>query len=93
MKEQTLIDQIKAYLEMIPNLFYWKEHGGFYGTAGIPDIIICYKGQFLALECKAKGRKPTLLQKVTINKIARAGGTAVVIYSLDEVKELLKKIH
>jgi len=91
MKEQALIDQIKAYLNGIPQLFYWKEHGGIYGTAGIPDIIICFKGRFIALEVKAKGRKTTVLQQITINRINKAGGTAVVVYSLEEVKELLKK--
>ena len=92
MKEQKLIDQIKAYLKDRPDTFYFKSHGGFYGTAGIPDIIICHKGKFVGLECKAKGRKPTLLQQLTINKIKKACGIAVVVYSLDEVKELLKQI-
>ena len=91
MKEQALIDQIKAYLNGMPQLFYWKEHGGIYGTAGIPDIIICFKGRFIGLEVKAKGRKTTVLQQITINRINKAGGTAVVVYSLEEVKELLKK--
>jgi hypothetical protein len=92
MKEQALIDQIKAYLNHYPQLFYWKEHGGIYGTAGIPDIIICYKGRFIALECTSKNKKPTVLQQVIINKINKAGGVAVVVYSLDEVKELIKKL-
>lgn len=92
MKEQTLIDQIKAYLNGLPHIFYWKEHGGIYGTAGIPDIIICHKGRFIALECKGKGKKPTVLQQITLKKINRAGGTAAVIYNLEEVKELLAKI-
>jgi len=92
MKEQTLIDQIKAYLNAIPNLFYWKEHGGFYGTAGIPDIIICYRGRFIALEVKAKNRKPTLLQQIAINKIRKARGIAEVVYSLDQVKEILAEV-
>ena len=90
MREQNLIDQIKAYLNGMPNTFCWKEHGGIYGTAGIPDIIVCHRGKFIALEVKAKNRKPTLLQHLTINKIKKAGGTAAVVYSLDEVKELFE---
>lgn len=92
MKEQDLVDKIKAFLNKQPNIFHWKEHGGVYGTAGIPDIIVCYKGKFIGLECKAKGRKPTVLQQITINKINRAGGIAKVVYSLEEVKELLKNL-
>ena len=92
MKEQDLVDKIKAYLSKQPNTFHWKEHGGVYGTAVIPDIIVCYKGKFVGLECKAKGRKPTVLQQITINKINRAGGIAKVVYDLEEVKELLKNL-
>lgn len=40
MKESDLIHKISDYLKTVPNLFYWKEHGGMYGTAGIPDIIV-----------------------------------------------------
>ena len=57
MTEQTLVDNIKKYLDSVPNLFYWKEHGGQFGTAGIPDIIVCYKGRFIAFECKRKNGK------------------------------------
>lgn len=92
MKEQTIVDKIKAYLETIPNLFFWKEHGGQYGTAGIPDIIVCYKGKFIAFECKLPGRKPTLLQAITLRKIMLAGGIAVVVTSLDQAKEIIESI-
>jgi len=91
MKESMITAQIKAYLSSVPNLFFWKTHGGLYGTAGMPDLIICYKGKFIALECKAPGRKPTLVQKLTINKINRAGGLAVVVHSLEEAKEILRR--
>lgn len=39
MKENDLIARIRSYLKTVDNLFFWKEHGGQYGTAGIPDII------------------------------------------------------
>lgn len=90
MKEQDLVNQIKTYLSKQPSTFFWKEHGGVYGTSGIPDIIICYKGKFIGLECKVKGRKTTVLQQITINRINHAGGIAKVVYDLEDVKELLK---
>jgi hypothetical protein len=89
MKEQQLIAQIKSYLQTIPNLFFWKEHGGIYGTAGIPDIIICHNGKFIALECKVNGRKSTQLQQATIDKIQKADGIAAVVYSVEEVKKII----
>jgi hypothetical protein len=92
MKEQNLIDSIKHYLNTVTGLFYWKEHGGQYGTAGIPDIIICYKGKFIAFECKQPGRKPTLLQAITLKKIMLAGGIAIVVTDLKQVKEVIERI-
>lgn len=92
MKEQEIVDKIRNYLKTIPNLFFWKEHGGQYGTAGVPDIIICYKGKFIAFECKVPGRKPTLLQALTIRKILSANGIAVVITSLEQAKQVIESI-
>lgn len=92
MKEQDLINKIKTYLDSVKDLFYWKEHGGQFGTSGIPDIIICYKGRFLGLECKQPGRKPTILQAITLNKIMRAGGIGVVITDVNQVKEMIESL-
>ena len=92
MKEQEIVNDIKKYLQTIPKLFYWKEHGGQFGTAGIPDIIVCYKGKFIAFECKRPGGKPTVLQKITINKIAKAGGIVQVVTSVEQVKEVIERL-
>lgn len=92
MTEKELVEKIRKYLGSIKGLFYWKEHGGQYGTAGIPDIIVCYKGRFIAFECKKIGGKPTLLQKITINKIIQAGGLAVIVNSLDQVQQVIESI-
>lgn len=90
MKEKNLIRKIMEYLKTVDNCFYWKEHGGYYGTAGIPDIIICYRGRFIAFECKVGSNQPTVLQAVTIRKIIKAGGYALVIRSVDEAKQVIE---
>lgn len=89
MKEADLITAIKKYLATVPETFCWKEHGGQYGTAGIPDIIVCHRGHFIALEAKVGKNQPTKLQTVTIEQIRRAGGTAAVVRSVDDVKAVL----
>ena len=89
MKESDLIHKISDYLKTVPNLFYWKEHGGMYGTAGIPDIIVCYRGRFIGLECKVGKNKPTVLQAVTIRPIIQAGGYAVVVRTVEEVRQII----
>lgn len=37
MKEKTITNQILKYLKSLPECFAFKEHGGLYGTSGIPD--------------------------------------------------------
>ena len=92
MKEADLIKKIKDYLKTVPELFFWKEHGGQYGTAGIPDLIVCYKGKFIAFECKVGNNKATPLQDATIKQILRAGGYALVVRTVEEVKEIIKAL-
>ena len=89
MKEADIVKAIMKFLKTLPNCFAWKEHGGMYGTAGIPDIIACIDGKFYGFEVKTDIGKPTKLQEFTIRKINKAGGIAVVVRSVDEVKSIL----
>lgn len=93
MKEKDLIAKISNYLKSVTDLFFWKEHGGQYGTAGIPDVIVCYKGKFIAFEAKVGKNKPTPLQHATIKRIIKAGGYALVVRTLEEVKEIITAIE
>ena len=89
MKESDIVKAIMKYLKAVPGCFCWKEHGGMYGTAGIPDIIACIGGRFFAFEVKTEVGKPTKLQEATIRKILAAGGTALVVRSADEVRAVV----
>lgn len=76
-----------------------KEHEAYYffpaanglGRAGIPDIIVCLHGYFLAIECKAGKGKTTALQDRELQRIRNAGGVALVIneHNMDELKNVL----
>lgn len=61
------------------NIYYFSPIGGAYSVKGVPDLICCVSGRFLGIECKAGKNKPTDLQKLHIDNINAAGGTAVVI--------------
>ena len=89
MKEKAIENKIKQYLKTVEDLYFFKEHGGLYGTAGVPDIICCYKGRFIALEVKAPDGKATALQDATIRRIIGAGGIARIVRSLEEVKSII----
>jgi len=64
-----------------------KAHGVYYffpatygmGRSGVPDIICCYKGRFLAIECKAGAGKTTALQDRELAAIKAAGGLQVIV--------------
>lgn len=58
---------------------------------GIPDILACINGYFVAVEVKAKNGKPSELQKHNIKKINyEANGIAVILYPQDW--ELFKEL-
>lgn len=91
-KEKSITNAILKYLRSLDNCFYWKEHGGMYGTAGIPDIICCLDGRFIGIEVKRPDGKVSRLQEVTLRKIEEASGIAIVAYSVDDVKATVDKL-
>ena len=93
MLEKDIVKAILKYLKTVPNCFSWKEHGGMYGTAGIPDIICCYCGRFFAFEVKTETGKLTKLQESTIRKIKEAKGQAFKVTSVEEVKQILEHME
>lgn len=70
-KVKRLLDKYKARYE------FWPVPYG-YGASTL-DCLICFCGQFIAIETKAPGKKPTDRQKMIIEKIRLAGGAAFVI--------------
>lgn len=72
--------------------FFPATHG--YGRSGVPDIIACVAGRFLAIECKAGRNKPTTLQVREIESIRHAGGVAVVVNeeNWDMVRDMVRKV-
>lgn len=47
---------------------------------GIPDVLSCINGYFVAIEIKAQNGKPSDLQIYHCRKIREAGGFAFVLY-------------
>ncbi len=93
MKEKDIVAAILRLLKKTPACFAWKEHGGMYGTAGIPDVIACVGGRFMAFEVKVPGGKLTKLQEITIQKIRDAKGQAFMVTSAAEVAAILKDME
>ena len=92
MREADIVRAILTHLKSLDGCFCWKEHGGPYGTSGVPDIICCYRGHFFGCEVKTETGKPTKLQQAVIRKINCAGGTALIVRSVEDVKAALADI-
>ncbi|MFX4263106.1 VRR-NUC domain-containing protein [Pelotomaculum propionicicum] len=93
MAEKEITNAILHYLKTVPTCFAWKTHGGIYGTAGIPDIICCIGGRFVAFEVKTPSGKLTKLQEITIQRIRKAKGQAYKVSSVKEVKTILERLE
>lgn len=80
MTEKQFQIKVIKYLKSLPNTWFFKVWGGGFQKAGIPDIIACIKGTFVAIELKAEAGKATELQKMNIKKINAAGGIGIILY-------------
>jgi len=69
--------------------YYFFPATGGYGRSGVPDIVCCYRGMFVAIECKAGSNKPTALQEAEMYKIGQAQGF-VLIVNEDNVPDVQK---
>lgn len=81
MSESSLQHDIIAALEAAGAYVCNVVHAGRDGT---PDLLVCSRGQFIALEIKLPGRRADPLQQVEAQRVHRAGGLAAVIHSVDE---------
>lgn len=73
-------------------VYYFYASTGGYGASGVPDIICCYKGRFIGIECKAGKGKTTALQEKNIAQIIAQGGLAIVVNedNIEEVRTLIE---
>lgn len=59
--------------------------------AGIPDVLACdTKGKFWAFEVKDVNGVLSKLQEINIEKIRKTGGHAYVVYSVQQVRDLIR---
>ena len=70
--------KVKKILDVYEVYYFCPATGG-YGRSGIPDFVCCYKGKFIAIECKAGKGKTTALQDREIASIKDRGGIALVV--------------
>lgn len=80
---------VEALGEDFPQSFFFKVLGGAFSLAGVPDLVGCIGGRFIALEVKTDTGKPSKIQLHIIECIQNAGGIAGVVRSYNDVLDLL----
>lgn len=80
-KVSKILDEFKVY--------YFSPVTGGYGRSGVPDIVGCYKGKFIAIECKAGKGKTTALQDKNIDSIRKQRGRALVVNE-DNIQDVIQ---
>lgn len=90
-QEKRFENKIKKYLEK-KGCWYVKYFANSFTKAGIPDLITCVSGYFVAIEVKASNGKPSELQIYNRDKIREAGGISIILYP-DQFEEFKKFIN
>ena len=74
--------------------YFYPVTGGF-GRSGVPDVVACYKGRVIGIECKAGKNKPTPLQQKNLDDITKEGGLAYVINedNVNLVEVVIQKLN
>jgi Holliday junction resolvase len=88
--EKKVKQQVIKVLKYYGTYYFYPVTAGF-GASGVPDIVACYKGRFIGIECKAGKNKPTDLQKRNLDAISECGGIALVINE-DNVADLVSAL-
>lgn len=91
--ESKVKAQVKKILDEFGAYYFFPVTGGF-GKSGVPDIIACYKGYFIGIECKAGKGVPTALQLRELARIKENEGAALVVNenNLNDVTLILEAI-
>ena len=90
-REKLLVAHIKKAVE-IQGGRPIKYHGSCYSEAGIPDLLIAFKGNFVFFEVKLPGEKPTAIQSAVMDELKDAGAVGAVVYSVHEAISFLQNI-
>ena len=88
-QESHLTDRILKHLQrQFPYAKFYKIHQSGYGQNGIPDILGCVQGRFVALEVKMPKKMPTKLQQRELALINVAGGVSAVVSTPEQAFEV-----
>jgi hypothetical protein len=79
-------------------IVYRKRHGDIYAVKGDPDLYFLFprpgeRPIHVEIELKRPGEAPTRLQQVRLDEWARAGALTGVVWTIDDLRGLLKRLE
>ncbi len=99
MAENVTQAEILLSIGRIPGMLAWRNNSGAlpdktgrlirYGLIGSPDILACFRGQFIGIEVKSAAGKQREAQINFQRAFEKAGGLYVVARSVDDVLNAL----
>ena len=92
--EKNFENRIKDYLAR-KKIWFIKFFANRNTKSGIPDILACINGYFVAIEVKAQTGNPSKLQLYTCNKIRDSGGFAYIVYpsGFEKLKQVIENLE
>jgi hypothetical protein len=82
--KKKVVDLLKKY-----DVWYFFPASNGFGKAGIPDVVGCFNGRFISIECKSDAtKKPTELQVQRGKEIQKAGGVWMVVCDAETLSTL-----
>lgn len=89
--EKNFENKIKKFLKD-NGCWYVKFFANRMTKSGIPDLLCCVNGYFVAIEVKASNGKPSELQIYNVKKINDSCGIAIVLYP-DQFEEFKSMVN
>lgn len=90
--EGRVKDAVKKYLT-VKGAWWCMPIGTGWGRSGIPDFLVAWRGEFIAIETKAPGKikNTTTMQDRELDGIRAAGATAVVVDDVSQLHYIFEK--
>ena len=90
MKESQFSREVTQYLES-KGAIVNNQTGSMFSKVGVSDLLVCYKGFFIALELKTGRYTADPLQISYLQKVRDAGGFGLLLR--DNIHELMVLLH
>ena len=89
--ERKIQEEIVNWVKKQTGCWICKYQAGPYSQTGVPDLLLCVHGMFVALEVKRKGGRTKAIQREVMKNMTSAGAVCEVVHSLSEAKEVVNE--